>query len=146
MTDINWLDMLSNQQLLYQFSRTILSHKQKQFLTTSERELIAWIYLYPENCTPLQLSKLSGMKKEAVSRCLKQLFEKQCIQKKKINIDERSYYISLTEKGKKELKRDYEILLKSFYHLNREMGDDFTLLFSLISKANLILSNKEGGK
>lgn len=146
MSDINWQEMLSNQQTLYQFSRTILSHTQKQFLTASERELLAWIYLHPTNCTPLLLSKMSGMKKEAVSRCLKQLFQKECIEKKKLDTDERSYYISLTEKGEKELKRDYEILLQSFYDLYREMQDDFILLFSLISKANLILSNNERSK
>lgn len=146
MLDINWQEMLSNQQILYQFSRTILSHTQKQFLTTSERELLAWIYLHPVNCTPLLLSKLSGMKKEAVSRCLKKLFQKECIEKKKLGTDERRYYIFLTSKGEKELKRDYKILLQSFYDLYREMGDDFILLFSLISKANLILSNNERSK
>lgn len=138
--------MLSNQQIVYKFSRTILLHQQKQFLTTSERELLAWIYLHPENCTPLQLSKLSSMKKESVSRCLKQLLKKECIKKKVLETDERSYYISLTEKGEKALRCDYEILLKSFYDLYKKMGDDFIVLISLISKANLILSNNEGEK
>ena len=85
MQNIDWQQMLIFQQELHQFSRNMLVHKQKQFLTSSERELLAWLYLEPEKCTPLILSKLSGMKKEAVSRCLKQLYEKNCIQKEKVD-------------------------------------------------------------
>ena len=66
---------------------------------------------------------------------------KECIRRKKLDIDERSYYIYLTEKGEQELKHDYEILLQSFYDLYREMPDDFVLLFSLISKCNVPLGN-----
>ncbi len=133
---MNWQKMLVFHQELHQFSRVMLVQKQKQFLTASERELLAWIYLETTQCTPLFLSKVSGMKKEAVSRSLKSLYEKKCIQKIKNKLDERSYSLSLTEKGEKELKRDYEIMLQSFYDLYREMGDDFDKLFFLISQAN----------
>lgn len=136
MDKINWQMMLIFQQELHQFSRAMLTQKQKQFLTSGERELLAWIYLETTECTPLYLSKMSGMKKEAVSRCLKGLYEKKCIQKMKKVTDERSYALSLTEKGEKELKRDYGIMLQSFYDLYREMGEEFEELFALISKAN----------
>ena len=136
MQNIDWQQMLIFQQELHQFSRNMLVHKQKQFLTSSERELLAWLYLEPEKCTPLILSKLSGMKKEAVSRCLKQLYEKNCIQNQKQTSDERSYVISLSETGLKELKKDYEIMLQPFYDLWRSMGEDFEQLFVLISRAN----------
>lgn len=136
MDNIDWQRMLVFQQELHQFSRTMLIQKQKQFLTSSERELLAWIYLERKECTPLFLSKMSGMKKEAVSRCLKALYEKECIQKIKRVTDERSYVLSLTEKGENELKRDYEIMLQSFYDLYRDMGEEFEKLFTLISKAN----------
>ena len=139
MREIDWQKMLTFQQELHQFSRTMLMHKQKQFLTSSERELLAWIYLEKKKCTPLTLSRLSGMKKEAVSRCLKQLYEKNCIQKEKVDGDERSYYITLTNVGTKELQKDYEIMLKPLYELWREMGEDFEQLFYLISKANVKL-------
>ena len=142
MNEINWQTMLSFQKELQQFSRTILTHEQKQFLTSSERELLARIYFETTECTPLLLSKKSGMKKEAVSRCIKQLYEKKCIEKTKMESDERSYYLSLTEKGKNELKRDYQIMLQSFYDLYREMGDEFEELFSHISKANEIISGR----
>lgn len=136
MDKIDWLKMLAFHQELHQFSRMMLMQKQKQFLTSSERELLAWIYLQKKECTPLSLSEMSGMKKEAVSRCLKGLYEKSCIQKIKKVTDERSYDLFITEKGEKILKRDYEILLQSFYDLYRDMGENFEDLFNLISMAN----------
>lgn len=51
----------------------------KHFLTASECELLAWLYLDPNNNTPISLSQNSGMKKEAVSRCLKSLYKKRVI-------------------------------------------------------------------
>lgn len=136
METIDWKEMLVFQQELHQFSRAMLGHQQKQFLTSAERELLAWVYLETVECTPLHLSKMSGMKKEAVSRCLKGLYEKECIQKIKSATDERSYSLFLTEKGEQELKRDYSIMLQAFYDLYRVMGEDFRKLFSLISEAN----------
>lgn len=136
MDTIDWKEMLIFQQELHQFSRAMLGQKQKQFLTSGERELLAWIYLETVECTPLHLSKMSGMKKEAVSRCLKGLYEKECIQKIKSATDERSYSLFLTEKGEQELKRDYGIMLQAFYDLYRKMGENFRELFALISKAN----------
>lgn len=137
---IDWVKMLIMHQELNQFARVMLAQKQKQFLTSSERELLAWIYLTKSNCTPLYLSKVSGMKKEAVSRCLKYLFEKGCIQREKKCTDERSYSLLLTEEGKNALQNDYEIMLQKFYDLYREMGDEFIELFECISKANKILT------
>lgn len=136
MDKIDWLKMLAFHQELHQFSRIMLVQKQKQFLTSSEREVLAWIYLQKKECTPLFLSEKSGMKKEAVSRCLKGLYEKSCIEKKKNQVDERSYDLFITEKGEMTLKRDYEIMLQSFYDLYRYMGENFEDLFNLISIAN----------
>lgn len=142
-TEISWQDMIQNQQMLCQFSRSMLLHQQKQYLTGSERELLACVYLHPDGCTPLFLSKITGMKKEAVSRCLKQLLQKECITKNKKSADERSYEISLTEKGEKALGNDYEIQLQPFYDLYRAMGEEFSELFHLIAKANKSLSDRE---
>lgn len=137
---IDWQEMLTIHQELNQFARVMLTKKQKQFLTSSERELLAWIYLTPKDCTPLYLSKVSGMKKEAVSRCLKSLYEKRCIQRIKNDTDERSYELSLTVEGEKALQNDFEIMLQKFYDLYRKMGKDFEILFSLISKANQMMT------
>ena len=137
---IDWQEMLTIHQELNQFARVMLTKKQKQFLTSSERELLAWVYLIQNNCTPLYLSKVSGMKKEAVSRCLKRLYEKGCIQREKNFTDERSYVLHLTKEGENALQNDFEIMLQKFYDLYRKMGTDFEILFSLVSKANQMMA------
>lgn len=133
----DWLQMLHNQQELHHLARSLLTQGQKQSLTASERELLARLYLEPEVCTPLALSKNSGMKKEAVSRCLKRLYEKGYIQKKRHPQDERSYILSLTDQGRMELQISYRVLLQPLYDLRRRMGrDEFHTLFQLIRQAN----------
>ena len=136
MSQIDWLQMLAYQQELHHLSRTLLSQSQKQTLTASERELLARLYLEPTESTPLSLSRSSGMKKEAVSRCLKRLFEKEFIQKEKHPQDERSYILSLTEAGQMELRQNYGALLQPLYDLRRQMGPEFDSLFQLIHEAN----------
>lgn len=62
---IDWQEMLTIHQELNQFARVMLVKKQKKFLTASERELLAWMYLTKSGCTPLYLSKVTGMKLHA---------------------------------------------------------------------------------
>lgn len=133
MTEIDWFEMVHYQQVMQKFSRMLLSTKH-QVLTPSECELLAWLYFNPENNTSLLLSKKSGMKKEAVSRCLKSLYERGCIRKEKHPTDERSYMLFITEKGLAELKLGYENILKPFYDLRDKMGPEFKQLFELICK------------
>lgn len=122
--NIDWMDMVYYQQQVQKLSRLLLPTKHTN-LTVSECELLAWLYLEPDQNTPVLLSQRSGMKKEAVSRCLKSLIEKDCIRKEKQPHDERSYKISLTDTGVSELKKGYEIILQPFYDLWRTAGDDF---------------------
>ncbi len=143
MEQIEWLQMLSYQQELHHFSRDLLLQSQNQTLTASERELLSRLYLEPQVNTPLALSRCSGMKKEAVSRCLKRLFEKGCIQKEKHPKDERSYLLSLTETGQKELHKNYGAILQPLYDLRRRMGPEFDVLFQLICKANLKVNDSD---
>lgn len=136
MAEINWLQMLSFQQELHHFSRAMLTKSQKQTLTASELELLSRLYMQTEESTPLVLSRQSGMKKEAVSRCLKQLFEKGLVEKDKHPQDERSYVLSLTESGKAALRENFAPILQPMYDLQRSMDADFDVLFHLIKKAN----------
>lgn len=116
--------MMHCQQQMQKIMRALLPVR-KPALTVSECELLAHLYLRPEQNTPVLLSQGSGMKKEAVSRCLKTLFEKGCIRKQKQAADERSYQIFITETGLAELKQGYESILQPFYDLWRASGEDF---------------------
>lgn len=141
----HWLDILDCQQQLHYFSRELLSRSQERTLTVSQLELLSLLYLKPEENTPLALSRESGMKKEAVSRCIRQLEEKQCILREKHPQDERSFVLTLTEKGRTELKACYRPILEPIYDLQREMGEDFYTLFKLMAKANRLMAKKQGG-
>lgn len=121
---IDWTDMVHYQQQVQKISRLLLPQKQGNF-TASECELLSWLYLKPDQNTPIILSQCSGIKKEAVSRCLKKLYENGCIRKEKQTDDERSYRLFITEKGLAELKSGYEAILNPFYNLLRSVGSDF---------------------
>lgn len=116
--------MMHYQQQMQKVIRALLPVR-KSLLTASECELLAHLYLRPEQNTPILLSQNSGMKKEAVSRCLKTLYEKNCIRKQRQTEDERSYRLFITETGLAELKKGYESILQPFYDLWRSSGKDF---------------------
>lgn len=121
---MEWTDMMHYQQQIQKVMRSLLPVR-KSMLTASECELLAHLYLRPEQNTPVLLSQSSGMKKEAVSRCLKSLFEKNCIRKQRQTEDERSYQLFITETGLSELKKGYESILQPFYDLWRSSQEDF---------------------
>lgn len=140
--NIDWMDMVYYQQQVQKLSRLLLPTKHTN-LTISECELLAWLYLDPSQNTPVLLSQRSGMKKEAVSRCLKSLIEKNCIHKEKQVHDERSYKISLTDTGISELKKGYEIILQPFYDLWRAAGTDFEKFLQYTCKIVTHIKNEE---
>lgn len=123
---MEWTDMIHYQQQMQKITRSLLP-KRKSMLTVSECELLAHLYLRPDQNTPVLLSQGSGMKKEAVSRCLKTLYEKNCIRKQRKATDERSYQIFITDVGLAELKQGYESILQPFYDLWRSSGKDFEM-------------------
>ena len=121
---MEWTDMMHYQQQMQKIMRSLLPVR-KSVLTASECELLARLYLQPEQNTPVLLSQSSGMKIEAVSRCLKGLYEKDCIRKQRQTADERSYQLFITETGLAELRKGYESILQPFYDLWRSSPEDF---------------------
>lgn len=121
---MDWTDMMYYQKQMKKVIRSLMPVR-KSALTASECELLAHLYLQPEENTPILLGKSSGMKKEAVSRCLKSLYEKNCISKQRQTNDERSYQLFITETGLDELRKGYESILQPFYDLWRSAGEEF---------------------
>ena len=130
---MEWTDMVHYQQQMQKIMRSLLPER-KSALTVSECELLAHLYLRPEQNTPVLLSQGPGMKKEAVSRCLKALYEKGCISKQRNATDERSYQLFITEVGLAELKQGYESILQPFYDLWRSAGKDFEMFMYYADK------------
>ncbi len=139
---MEWTDMMYYQQQMQKVIRSLLPVR-KSVLTGSECELLAHLYLQPEENTPILLGKSSGMKKEAVSRCLKSLYEKNCIRKEKQTNDERSYQLFITETGLDELRKGYESILQPFYDLWRSSGEDFE---AFMHYADKLATHIEKGK
>lgn len=139
---MEWTDMMHYQQQMQKVVRSLLPVR-KSLLTASECELLAHLYLQPDQNTPILLSQSSGMKKEAVSRCLKSLYEKNCIRKERQTEDERSYRLFMTETGLAELKRGYESILQPFYDLWRSCGEDFE---AFMQYADKLAANIEKGQ
>ena len=134
--------MMHGQQQVQKIMRSLLPMR-RSLLTASECELLAHLYLYPEQNTPVLLSQGSGMKKEAVSRCLKSLYEKNCIRKERQTTDERSYRLFMTETGLVELKKGYESILQPFYDLWRSSREDFE---AFLYYADRLASHIEKGR
>lgn len=143
MAEPDWLERLEDRQQLQHFSREMLNYSGKRTLTGSELELLSLLYLTETGCTPLDLSHRSGMKKEAVSRCLRQLQEKACILRERCPGDERSYLLHLTDAGRQALEENYGPILRPMYRLKRSMGEDFMTLFALIRRANEVLNQTD---
>ena len=139
---MEWTDMMHFQQQMQKIVRSLLPVR-KSALTASECELLAHLYLRPEQNTPILLSQGSGMKKEAVSRCLKSLYEKNCIRKQRQTADERSYQLFITQTGLEELKKGYESILQPFYDLWRSAGTDFE---AFMQAADRLASHIEKGQ
>ena len=133
--------MMHYQQQMQKIIRALLPAG-KSLLTASECELLAHLYLRPEENTPYLLSQGSGMKKEAVSRCLKSLSEKGYIAKQPQPGDERSYCLSLTPLGLEELKNQCEANLDPYYDLLRQVGSDFVELLAQVDR--VVQSVEEG--
>lgn len=140
---MEWTDMMHYQQQMQKIIRALLPIR-KSALTVSECEILAHLYLQPEQNTPALLSQGSGMKKEAVSRCLKSLYEKKCIRKQRQPADERSYQLFITEIGLAELKKGYESILQPFYDLWRSSSEDFEAFMHYADKLAVHLEKGQG--
>ena len=135
MEEPDWREMLEALQQLHLLSRSILVQGQKQHLTSSELELLSQLFVR-DGCTPMELSRQTGMKKEAVSRGLRRLSEKGYITRQPQPRDERSCLLLLTESGAQALDACYGPMLRPLYTLYRRMGPEFEELFHLIARAN----------
>nr|WP_317413224.1 MarR family transcriptional regulator [uncultured Solibaculum sp.] len=146
MSQSDWQIMNRQVQTLHSFARLIVTQSKPLTLTASELEIVSHIYLNEQKHTPLSLSKITGMKKESVSRSLKSLYEKGLVDKERCPEDERSYQLILTQTGLLELDRNYQLLLKPYYYLEKHMGEDFDRMMQLVEVAGILLRRYRDGE
>jgi len=78
--------------------------------------------------------------KVIISRLIKKLISEGFLIKVENLQDERSYYLKITEKGKKILEKDYEKIILPISVLEKKMGEkDFIDFMNQISNSNKIL-------
>ena len=127
------------------FSRSLIIHSTiKNKRTAQEYDLLSQLVLHNEGMTPANLSKAMYLNKTIVSRLVDKLNKDGYVTKKQDEYDKRSYSVFITEYGKEELFKIYELYLSPINELmGSKLGDEeFFNLISCIEKANKIM-NKE---
>ena len=126
------------------FSRSLIIHSTiKNKRTAQEYDLLSQLVLHNEGMTPANLSKAMYLNKTIVSRLVDKLNKDGYVTKKQDEHDKRSYSVFITEYGKEELFKIYELYLSPINELRLKLGDEeFFNLISCIEKANKIM-NKE---
>lgn len=126
------------------FSRSLIIHSTiKNKRTAQEYDLLSQLVLHNEGMTPANLSKAMYLNKTIVSRLVDKLNKDKYVTKKQDEHDKRSYSVFITEYGKEELFKIYELYLSPINELRLKLGDEeFFNLISCIEKANKIM-NKE---
>ena len=126
------------------FSRSLIIHSTiKNKRTAQEYDLLSQLVLHNEGMTPANLSKAMYLNKTIVSRLVDKLNKDGYVTKKQDEYDKRSYSVFITEYGKEELFKIYELYLSPINELRLKLGDEeFFNLISCIEKANKTM-NKE---
>ena len=126
------------------FSRSLIIHSTiKNKRPAQEYDLLSQLVLHNEGMTPANLSKAMYLNKTIVSRLVDKLNKDGYVTKKQDEYDKRSYSVFITEYGKEELFKIYELYLSPINELRLKLGDEeFFNLISCIEKANKIM-NKE---
>lgn len=126
------------------FSRSLIIHSTiKNKRTAQEYDLLSQLVLHNEGMTPANLSKAMYLNKTIVSRLVDKLNKDGYVTKKQDEHDKRSYSVFITEYGKEELFKIYELYLSPINELRLKLGDEeFFNLISCIEKVNKIM-NKE---
>lgn len=138
MKDEKWMESMEKLGAVRLFSSLYVKKSRKGALTSAQEiDLLFRTALAKEPLTPLDLSYAMGIRKNAVSRLIEDLTKKHLIQKIECKEDKRSYYLKITESGKKELDDTYYYYMEPFYELQKNLGEeDFDTLMRLIHKAN----------
>lgn len=133
----DWIVMMEILGDIRLFSSLALKKAKKGNLTSAQEvDLLFRAALAEQPLTPMALSHSMGTSKTIVSRLIDDLCGKGLIQKQYDRADRRSYSLTATEDGKKELDAMYRYYLGPLYELREAMGgEDFLELAGRIRRA-----------
>lgn len=137
---MNWKQLCKYMQEMRVFNRLILYQRSLIELSTKELDLLSRIAISEKLLSAKELLDQMSSNKVIISRLIKKLISEGFLIKVENLQDERSYYLKITEKGKKILEKDYEKIILPISVLEKKMGEkDFIDFMNQISNSNKIL-------
>ena len=138
MAEKDWIEMMEQMQSIRLFARLNVRRKrQSEHFSAESLDLLSRVALAREPLTPLILCKQTGLTKPMMSKLIEELNGKGFLNKEQDPKDKRSYFLILTEEGKKELNNTYQYYLEPVYKIWRHPGEaQFGELMKLINLAN----------
>ena len=137
---MNWKQLFKYMQEMRVFNRLILYQRSLIELSTNELDLLSRIAISEKLLSAKELLDQMSSNKVIISRLIKKLISEGFLIKVENLQDERSYYLKITEKGKKILEKDYEKIILPISVLEKKMGEkDFIDFMNQISNSNKIL-------
>ncbi|CDE10520.1 putative uncharacterized protein [Clostridium sp. CAG:354] len=137
---MNWKQLCKYMQEMRVFNRLILYQRSLIELSTNELDLLSRIAISEKLLSAKELLDQMSSNKVIISRLIKKLISEGFLIKVENLQDERSYYLKITEKGKKILEKDYEKIILPISVLEKKMGEkDFIDFMNQISNSNKIL-------
>ena len=137
---MNWKQLCKYMQEMRVFKRLILYQRSLIELSTNELDLLSRIAISEKLLSAKELLDQMSSNKVIISRLIKKLISEGFLIKVENLQDERSYYLKITEKGKKILEKDYEKIILPISVLEKKMGEkDFIDFMNQISNSNKIL-------
>ena len=147
MKDKNWMESMKNLSAIRLFCSLYLRKARKGAAASAQEvDLLFRTALAAGTLTPLEVSHQMGISKTIVSRLIDNLAGKRLVEKLYSTEDKRSYFLKITEAGKKELDTMYYYYLGPLYDLKEHLGkDDYTELIRLIQKENESMISQTSG-
>ena len=126
------------------FCRLYMHTKKDLPIRSSEMGLLIYLSKEQEEVTPMKVSQFFRIAKPTVTAMINVLIQKEFIIKSVSSADRRSYFISLSEKGKSLVASTGKAYYEQIVTLEAKMGiKEFHQFLELLSQANRILSEVE---
>jgi DNA-binding MarR family transcriptional regulator len=125
------------------FCRLQINSRKDIPIRSSEMGVLIYVSKQTEEVTPLIISKFFQIAKPSVTNMINALIKSNYLQKEPSATDGRSYFVSITDKGRRLVESTHDEYFKMIGILEENMGEqDFLQFLKLLEKANKILSEE----
>lgn len=142
---IPWTDVARQFEHVGRFCRLVVQRNPGLVLSGAEVDVLTQLALDERPLTPGDVSKRTGISKEALSRLVRGLLGHGFVERVANPSDGRSALLSLTPAGRLELEKTYQSALRPMYALIDGLGEeDYAALMALIERADDVLEGQAG--